>query len=46
MAETLNAFGHEKDFKKLLIIGGEIWFNLAKNLEESKVCSSKNCRKK
>ena len=38
MAETLNAFGHEEKIsKKLLIIGGgNIGFNLAKNLEESK----------
>ena len=37
MAETLNAFGHnEKISKKLLIIGGgNIGFNLAKNLENS-----------
>ena len=37
MAETLNAFGHEEKIsKKLLIIGGgNIGFNLAKNLEES-----------
>tara|TARA_B100000963_G_scaffold219097_1_gene191035 strand:- start:1652 stop:3043 length:1392 start_codon:yes stop_codon:yes gene_type:complete len=37
MAETLDAFGHnEKISKKLLIIGGgNIGFNLAKNLEES-----------
>jgi trk system potassium uptake protein TrkA len=37
MAETLEAFGHnEKISKKILIIGGgNIGFNLAKNLEES-----------
>ncbi len=37
MEETLNAFGHEEKIsKKLLIIGGgNIGFNLAKNLEES-----------
>jgi trk system potassium uptake protein TrkA len=37
MAETLNAFGHEEKIsKKLLIIGGgNIGYNLAKNLEES-----------
>ena len=37
MAETLNAFGHEEKIsKKILIIGGgNIGFNLAKNLEES-----------
>ena len=37
MAETLNAFGHnEKISKKLLIIGGgNMGFNLAKNLENS-----------
>ena len=37
MAETLHAFGHEeKVSKKILIIGGgNIGFNLAKNLEES-----------
>ena len=37
MAETLHAFGHkEKISKKILIIGGgNIGFNLAKNLEES-----------
>ena len=37
MAETLSAFGHnEKMTKKILIIGGgNIGFNLAKNLEES-----------
>ncbi len=37
MAETLDAFGHnEKMTKKILIIGGgNIGFNLAKNLEES-----------
>ena len=37
MAETLQAFGHdEKISKKILIIGGgNIGFNLAKNLEES-----------
>ncbi len=37
MPETLDAFGHnEKISKKLLIIGGgNIGFNLAKNLEES-----------
>ena len=37
MAETLNAFGHdEKMTKKILIIGGgNIGYNLAKNLEES-----------
>ena len=37
MAETLEAFGHnEKMTKKILIIGGgNIGFNLAKNLEES-----------
>jgi trk system potassium uptake protein len=37
MEETLNAFGHEeKVSKKILIIGGgNIGFNLAKNLEES-----------
>ncbi len=37
MAETLDAFGHnEKISKKILIIGGgNIGFNLAKNLEES-----------
>jgi len=38
MAETLEAFGHkEKISKKILIVGGgNIGFNLAKNLEESK----------
>ena len=37
MAETLDAFGHnEKMTKKILIIGGgNIGFNLAKNLEDS-----------
>src|SRR5210317_1845416 len=37
MAETLNAFGHEEKIsKKLLIVGGgNIGYNLAKNLEES-----------
>ena len=37
MVETLDAFGHnEKMTKKILIIGGgNIGFNLAKNLEES-----------
>ena len=37
MSETLDAFGHdEKISKKILIIGGgNIGFNLAKNLEES-----------
>ena len=37
MAETLDAFGHnEKISKKILIIGGgNIGYNLAKNLEES-----------
>ena len=37
MAETLQAFGHdEKISKKILVIGGgNIGFNLAKNLEES-----------
>src|SRR6056300_1378702 len=37
MDETLNAFGHEEKIsKKLLIIGGgNIGYNLAKNLEES-----------
>ena len=37
MAETLQAFGHnEKVSKKILVIGGgNIGFNLAKNLEES-----------
>jgi trk system potassium uptake protein TrkA len=37
MKDTLNAFGHnEKISKKILIIGGgNIGFNLAKNLEES-----------
>ena len=37
MAETLEAFGHEEKIsKKILIIGGgNIGFNLAKNLEES-----------
>ena len=37
MAETLDAFGHnEKITKKILIVGGgNIGFNLAKNLEES-----------
>jgi trk system potassium uptake protein len=37
MAETLNAFGHdEKISKKILIVGGgNIGYNLAKNLEES-----------
>ena len=37
MKETLNAFGHnEKISNKILIIGGgNIGFNLAKNLEES-----------
>ena len=37
MAETLDAFGHnEKMTKKILIIGGgNIGFNLAKNIEES-----------
>ncbi len=37
MAETLQAFGHEEKIsKKILIIGGgNIGFNLAKNLEES-----------
>ncbi len=37
MADTLHAFGHEEKIsKKILIIGGgNIGFNLAKNLEES-----------
>ncbi len=37
MEETLNAFGHEEKIsKKILIVGGgNIGFNLAKNLEES-----------
>ena len=37
MAETLQAFGHEEKIsKKILIVGGgNIGFNLAKNLEES-----------
>ena len=37
MQETLNAFGHEEKIsKKILIIGGgNIGFNLAKNLEDS-----------
>ena len=37
MSETLDAFGHnEKTSKKILIVGGgNIGFNLAKNLEES-----------
>ena len=37
MKETLNAFGHEEKIsKKILIIGGgNIGYNLAKNLEES-----------
>ena len=37
MAETLEAFGHnEKISKKILIIGGgNIGFNLAKNIEEN-----------
>ncbi|MBD1167295.1 Trk system potassium transporter TrkA [Pelagibacterales bacterium SAG-MED09] len=37
MQDTLNAFGHEEKIsKKILIIGGgNIGFNLAKNLEES-----------
>ena len=37
MQDTLNAFGHdEKISNKILIIGGgNIGFNLAKNLEES-----------
>ena len=37
MSETLHAFGHEEKIsKKILIIGGgNIGFNLAKNLEES-----------
>ena len=37
MSETLDAFGHnEKISKKILIVGGgNIGFNLAKNLEES-----------
>ena len=37
MSETLEAFGHkEKISKKILIVGGgNIGFNLAKNLEES-----------
>ena len=36
MAETLEAFGHkEKISKKILIIGGEYCYNLAKNLEET-----------
>ena len=37
MSETLEAFGHEEKIsKKILIIGGgNIGFNLAKNLEES-----------
>ena len=37
MEETLNAFGHEEKIsKKILIIGGgNIGYNLAKNLEES-----------
>ena len=37
MSETLNAFGHdEKISQKILIVGGgNIGFNLAKNLEES-----------
>ena len=37
MSDTLEAFGHdEKISKKILIVGGgNIGFNLAKNLEES-----------
>ncbi len=37
MAETLNAFGHEEKISKQILIigGGNIGFNLAKNLEES-----------
>ena len=37
MQETLEAFGHnEKISKKILIVGGgNIGFNLAKNLEET-----------
>jgi trk system potassium uptake protein TrkA len=37
MSQTLEAFGHnEKISKKILIVGGgNIGFNLAKNLEES-----------
>ena len=36
MAETLHALGIKKNLKKILIIGGgNIGFNLAKNLEES-----------
>ena len=36
MQETLNAFSHEEKISKILIIGGgNIGFNLAKNLEES-----------
>ena len=37
MSQTLEAFGHtEKVSKKILIVGGgNIGFNLAKNLEES-----------
>src|SRR6056300_1185697 len=37
MAETINAFGHEEKIsKKLLIVGGgNIGYNLAKNLDES-----------
>ena len=37
MSQTLEAFGHnEKLSKKILIVGGgNIGFNLAKNLEES-----------
>ena len=43
MAETLEAFGHnEKISKKILIVGGgNIGFNLAKNLEETfRFCKS------
>ena len=36
MAETLDAFSHRENFKKILIIGGgNIGFNLAKNIEEN-----------
>ena len=36
MAETLEAFGHEEKYQKILIIGGgNIGFNLAKNIEET-----------
>ena len=49
MAETLKAFGHEEKIsKKILIIGGgNIGFNLAKNIEGNfRYGKSKNCRKK